>query len=103
MGSVSAFVLLLIFTIGLSAQAPQAELCYRTIVAGHRRDCRQVPYEECEGKPLEFARSAKAAKPKPGRSLGPVRTPACETKTRTECRDLPYFREEPYPCKAKGA
>ncbi|HEX4924502.1 MAG TPA: hypothetical protein VFV50_10465 [Bdellovibrionales bacterium] len=92
----------MIFTFGLSAQSPQAELCYRTIVAGHRRECKQVPYQECAGEAVEYARSPKAVKPKSGQALAPSRKPACIQKTRTECKDLPYYREEPYPCKSRS-
>jgi len=83
MGIMSVFF----FLIGMSANGPKYNspavppaaplakdgACYRKVVAGHRRQCTQVK----------------------------DRDPASKQhgKTRTECKDLPYYREESIPCK----
>ncbi|MEQ1875780.1 MAG: hypothetical protein ABL958_03980 [Bdellovibrionia bacterium] len=47
--------------------------CYRKVVAGTRRQCTQVKNRDPAAKP--------------------------DRKTHTECKDLPYYREEAVPCK----
>ena len=56
------------------AEAPEGEACYRKVVAGTRRRCTQVKNREP---------SADKSKP----------------NTHTECKDVPYYREEVVPCK----
>ena len=57
-----------------TGEAPEGEACYRKVVAGTRRRCTQVKNREP---------SADKSKP----------------NTHTECKDVPYYREEVVPCK----
>jgi hypothetical protein len=70
--------------------------CYRTVLAGYRTECRSVPYRVCHNQPPQ-CRNVRQPDGSMRRACTPARQ-ACQTRYRTECRQVPVYRQEPYTC-----